>query len=293
LTIFPNLKTAECVCKNGEKYFELICEPVQQEILPGVFLRCYGYNGSTPGPAIICCPGDCVNIRIVNKLPEETSCTWVGVNTPNRMDGIPNVEPTPVIRPGDYYDYRFTVPYSGGTHFYQSGCNAAYQIPKGCVGPFVILDRSSSIFNRDYCLTLQEFSAPAMPTGAVKAGVFDIDPFANSFNFFCLNGKCYPNISALDVASGDACRIRLCNPSCTNSTMHLNGHQFVVVSNDGNAAKTRDARNTISCAAGQTCDIALNCDNPGYWPFANGRPLSRSNNKCRELGGMCTTLNYL
>lgn len=57
--------------RRGIKYFELVAEPVSREILPGIIIEGWGYNGSIPGPTIKVYPGDCVNIRVYNALSEE------------------------------------------------------------------------------------------------------------------------------------------------------------------------------------------------------------------------------
>lgn len=50
--------------------------------------------------------GDCVSIRVINPLPEATSVHWHGLDVPNMMDGVPEIEPSPKIKPGEYFDYR-------------------------------------------------------------------------------------------------------------------------------------------------------------------------------------------
>ena len=56
------------------KEFNLIAEPVKQEIFPGRVVDLWGYNGSAPGPTIQVNQGDRVRIIVDNHLPEAT-CT--------------------------------------------------------------------------------------------------------------------------------------------------------------------------------------------------------------------------
>ncbi|WP_243158050.1 multicopper oxidase domain-containing protein [Aminipila terrae] len=109
MIITPNINNLPFMIQNGIKYFELIAEPVEQEILPGLFIKGWGYNGSIPGPTIQVKSGDYVNIRVINYLPEPTSVHWHGLDVPNNMDGVPDVEPSPKIRPGEYFDYQFRI----------------------------------------------------------------------------------------------------------------------------------------------------------------------------------------
>lgn len=45
MVITPDISTLKYTVRNGIKYFELVAEPVNQEILPGVFIKGWGYNG--------------------------------------------------------------------------------------------------------------------------------------------------------------------------------------------------------------------------------------------------------
>ncbi len=88
----------------GIKYFTLIAEEIVWELVDGIFVRAWGYNGSTPGSTIRVFPGDRVCIRVINHLPERTSVHWHGLEVPNIMDGVPPIEPSPYIDPGEYFE---------------------------------------------------------------------------------------------------------------------------------------------------------------------------------------------
>ncbi len=92
MVITPDLANLLYKMINNVKYFELIAEPVKRELLPGFFINALGYNGTTPGPTIQVYPGDYVNIRVYNRLSEATSVHWHGLDVPNEMDGVPEIE---------------------------------------------------------------------------------------------------------------------------------------------------------------------------------------------------------
>lgn len=73
MVISPDLPSLPFSLRNGVKCFEIIAQPVQREILSGLYINAWGYNGSTPGPTIHVYTGDYVNIRVINRLPESTS----------------------------------------------------------------------------------------------------------------------------------------------------------------------------------------------------------------------------
>ena len=61
------------VVKHGAKEFHLVAEEVDHEFAPGSRAKCWGYNGSTPGPTIEGVEGDRVRIYVTNHLGEPTS----------------------------------------------------------------------------------------------------------------------------------------------------------------------------------------------------------------------------
>ena len=69
------------------------------ELVDGGYCTGLGYNGSTPGPTIHVYPGDKVTIRVINHLPHRTSVHWHGLEVPNNMDGVPPLEPSPILIP--------------------------------------------------------------------------------------------------------------------------------------------------------------------------------------------------
>ena len=66
----PDLKRLPWEMVGGVKEFQLTAEPVRRELLPGLWMDTYGYNGDMPGPTIEINQGDRVRIIVTNKLPE-------------------------------------------------------------------------------------------------------------------------------------------------------------------------------------------------------------------------------
>ena len=296
MVITPDLPDLPFFVQNGFKYFELTAEPVKREILPGVFMNGCGYNGSIPGPTIIVNTGDLVNIRLTNHLAEPTTVHWHGIDLPNSMDGVPEIEPTPKIEPGSFFDYRFKITNPPGTHMYHTHFNAHRQQMMGLGGAFIITGRSGREEDMpDYFLMLQEFTLEGLPMGEVKPGDYDIDTMTEDFNFFTINGRCYPFITTLKVKKGEIMRIRLGNIGHNAHPMHIHGHQFYVTASDGNIIplKNRLLKNTLNIASGETYDIEFKANNPGDWPFHCHIPHHMSNNMQPSLGGMTTVIEYV
>lgn len=279
---------------DGVKYFELIAEPVKREILPELYINGWGYNGSIPGPTIEVYTGDYVNIRIINHLPQPTSVHWHGLDVPNTMDGVPLIEPSPEIKPGEYFDYYFKITNPPGTHMYHTHFNTPVQQMMGLGGGFIILSRNNINIQRDYFLMLSEFAVMGLEMGKITPGTYDIDPMSHDFNFFTINGRCFPFTTPLAVKENENVRIRLGNIGHNSHPMHIHGHQFVVTASDGNKISTysRLVKNTINVASGETYDIEFKANNPGNWPFHCHIPHHMSNNMQLPMGGMTTVIKY-
>ena len=73
--------------------------------------------------------------------------------------------------------------------------------------------------------------------------------------------------------------------------MHLHGHQFWHVAEDGNPIPQPLRKNTIEVGPGKTQDIVVYGDNPGFWTF-HDHDVRRVMNNGVYPGGMLTLLVY-
>ncbi len=106
--VTPNGSTLPWRMVDGVKEFHLVAEEITWEFAPGMVVRCWGYNGQTPGPTIEAVEGDRVRIYVTNKLPEPTAVHWHGVLLPSGMDGVQGLSQKG-IPPGETYSYEFTL----------------------------------------------------------------------------------------------------------------------------------------------------------------------------------------
>jgi len=121
---------------------------------------------------------------------------------------------------------------------------------------------------------------------AYEAGGRHINP-----NFFGINGKSYPATKRIGIKQGEWIRIRLINASGKPHHMHLHGHDFWWVSQDGNDLAEPRHINTVHVEPGGTYDIMVYGDNPGYWTF-HDHATTRVTNNGIYPGGMLTVLEY-
>jgi manganese oxidase len=258
--VTPNGTTLPWVTKEGVKEFHLVAEPVLREFAPGMTVKCWGYNGSTPGPTIEAVEGDRVRILVTNRLPEPTSVHWHGILLPNGMDGVSGLN-QPAIRPGETYAYEFTLRQTG-TQMYHPHADEMLQMAVGMMGLFVIHPREprTPAIDRDFAIMLHEW--------AVHPGTYRPDPAVmTDFNMFTFNSRVYPGTDALVVRTGQRVRIRLGNLSMDSHPIHIHGFHFRVSGTD--AGPIRDsaqwAESTVNVPVGTTRDVEFVADVPGDW----------------------------
>ncbi|OPA75252.1 copper oxidase [Paenibacillus selenitireducens] len=259
------------------------------EVAKGETIPVWTFNNSVPGPEIRVKVGDTVKIHLNNQLKVPVSIHWHGYPVPNEMDGIPGVTQD-AVAPGKTFTYEFqaTVP---GTYWYHSHQDSVNQVDKGLYGSFIVEDPKDN-YDRDYTLVLDEWMSSSA-TGMQMNGTSEMDNMAgmdhsqmnmgsgdmdhgnmpmeghdmSMYDLYTINGKSGNSVEKLSVKKGDKVRLRLINAGYISHQMHLHGHDFKVVSTDGqpmnNPAIIRDQ--LLSIAPGERYDIEFIADQPGSW----------------------------
>ena len=260
--ITPNGTTLPWVMKDGVKEFHLVAEPVVREFAPGMTVKCWGYNGQTPGPTIECVEGDRIRILVTNKLPEHTTIHWHGILLPNGMDGVGGLN-QPHIRPGETWAYEYTL-HQHGSFMYHPHADEMVQMAVGMMGMFIVHPRQppDPPVDRDYAILLHEW--------AVHPGTYRPDPaIMLDFNMFTFNSRIFPGIEPLVAKTGDRVRVRIGNLSMNQHPIHLHGYTFNVTATDGGAIapSAQWPQTTVPVPVGSTRDIEWVADVPGDWAF--------------------------
>lgn len=247
--------------KNGVKEFHLVAEEVEHEFAPGCVAKCWGYNGTTPGPTIEAVEGDRVRILVTNRLQEHTTIHWHGLLLPSGMDGVGGLT-QPQIAPGETFAYEFTLK-QHGTHMYHPHADEMVQMAVGMMGMFVIHPRSAEQpqIDRDYCILLHNW--------ALHPGTYRPDPaIMQEFDLWTFNSKVFPAIEPLVARSGERVRVRIGNLSMWNHPIHMHGVQFAVTGSDGGRWPQSAWRTetTEIVGVGQTRDLEFVAV-PGDWAF--------------------------
>ncbi len=247
--------------KNGVKEFHLVAEEVDHEFAPGSRAKCWGYNGSTPGPTIEAVEGDRVRILVTNGLKEHTTIHWHGLLLPSGMDGVGGLN-QPQILPGETFAYEFTLK-QHGSHMYHPHADEMVQLAVGMMGMFIIhpKDGEKVKIDRDYCFLLHNW--------ALHPGTYRPDPaIMVDFDLWTFNSKVFPAIDPLVAQTGERVRVRMANLSMWNHPVHMHGVQFEVTGSDGGRWPKSQwrAETTEIIGVGQIRDIEFIAE-PGDWAF--------------------------
>jgi FtsP/CotA-like multicopper oxidase with cupredoxin domain len=264
--VTPNGSTLPYKTVDGVKVFHLVAEEVNNEFAKGLVARCWGYNGSTPGPTIETVEGDRVRFYVTNRLPEATSVHWHGIRLPNGMDGVNGLTQKP-IQPGQTFKYEFTLRQSG-TYMYHPHLDEMTQQGLGMMGVFVIhpndtQERQRTRVDRDFAIMLSEWR---IDPGASRPNPIEMV----EFNIFTMNSKVFPATAPLVVKKGERVRIRFGNLSAMDHhPIHLHGYQFRVTETDGGRIpeSAQFPANTILVPVGSTRAVEFVADAEGDWPM--------------------------
>jgi FtsP/CotA-like multicopper oxidase with cupredoxin domain len=227
------------------KVFDLVCQDIQWETMPGTTYPAMAYNGIVPGPEIRVTEGDKLRLNFKNELKQSTAVHFHGVRVPNAQDGVPFITEKP-IKPGETRTYEFTAP-NAGTHMYHSHHNAAEQVTSGLLGPFIIEPKDKSrepVVDADYVMVLNDSTLG-----------------------FTLNGKEFPYTQPVVAKLGQKIRVRYMNEGLMIHPMHLHGIPQLVFAKDGFNLPVPYMVDTLNVAPGERYDVVIDCDAEGVWAF--------------------------
>jgi len=257
----PNGRVLAGRLVGGVKVFHLVAEEFDHEFAPGLTARCWGYNGTTPGPVIEAVEGDRIRVYVTNRLPEATTVHWHGLLVPSGMDGVAGVS-QPAILPGQTYRYEFTLR-QHGTFMYHPHADEMTQMALGMVGMLVIHPREPAQppVDRDFALMLHEWR--------IDPGTRRPQPLEmTEFNVLTFNSRCFPGTAPLVVRRGERVRLRFGNlGAMEHHPIHLHGYTFRLTATEGGdiPAAAQWPASTVLVPVGTTRTVEFVADNPGDW----------------------------
>ena len=280
----PDVPKLPWKMESGVKVFHLTAEVVKREFLPAnpmgpaKVVDVWGYNGSMPGPTIEVNEGDRVRIILHNKLPEDTTIHWHGLEIPIEMDGMPYIS-QPLVKPGEMFTYEFTL-HQNGTFFYHS--HGAMQEMMGMIGLFIIHPKNphQPAVHKDFGLILQEWAV--LPNNTIP------NSMSMEFNWLTINGRAAPATTPMIVKLGERVRIRMVNLGMDHHPIHIHGQQFSVTGTEGGRIPQSGwfPGNTVLIGVAQARDIEFDAIYPGDWMLHCHLPHHMMNQMISMVGPM-------
>lgn len=258
------------VFQEPDVILDLTAEVIEWQVVAGEEpVEAWVYNGQYPGPEIRVTEGQKVRVNLTNKLPEDTTIHWHGLDVPNDQDGVPGIT-QPTIQPDETYTYEF-VAERVGTTVYHTHAHTPTQLSKGLFGFLIVEPEGGLDYDREYALALHELGG-----------------------YYTINGHSFPSTledSMLKINMGETVLVRFANMGSVHHPMHLHGHQFMVTNLDGNPMPEGWRQNTVDIPPGQTVDVVIEGTNPGTWTF-HCHIVPHVTNHGEYPGGMLTLLDY-
>ena len=238
----------EPIMDGDVKVFNLTCQAVEWEYMPGKTVEAWTYNGTVPGPEIRVTEGDKIRIIVKNDLAYSTAVHFHGLILPNAMDGVPFITQPP-IKPGEAFIYEWQIRDGNtGSHMYHSHHNSAEQTTKGLLGPFIVESKDPNKYpahDVEYTMVLNDG-----PIGG-----------------YSLNGKGFPATEPIVVKKGQKLLVRYMNEGLMIHPMHLHGMPQQVVARDGFPLPSPYFADTIEVDPGQRTDVLIDCTEVGVWAY--------------------------
>lgn len=264
------------------------------------------YNGTVPGPQLRVKQGEKVKIVLKNELPEPVTIHWHGLPVPNNMDGIPGVTQN-AVKPNESFTYEFTASVAGTYWYHShqrssvqvdKGLYGSLVVEPGAP--------TADPADQDVTLVLDEWmqddsmaqmhgggnsgagdhgpmnhgSMSSSPNAAINqsqntannghedmAGMSDAEMMPLMYTIFSVNGKTGLAIPPIHVQEGEKIRLRLVNAGYLSHKLNLQGHEFRIVSTDGQPIHNPPLINgqLLNIAPGERYDIEFVANKPGSW----------------------------
>ncbi|HIH5241837.1 TPA: multicopper oxidase CueO [Raoultella ornithinolytica] len=196
----------------------------------------WGYNGNLLGPALKLKKGEAVTVDIHNRLAEETTVHWHGLEVPGEVDGGPQG----IIAPGASRSVNFTPSQRAATcwfHPHQHG-KTGRQVAMGLAGLVLISDEESELLLLPKQWGIDDVPVIVQDKRFTAAGEIDyqLDMMSAAVGWFgdtlLANGALYPE----HAAPRGWLRLRLlngCNARSLNFSTSDNRPMYVIASDGG------------------------------------------------------------
>jgi blue copper oxidase len=243
---------------------ELTMQKGQLE-LPGGSSPSFGYNGDYLGPTLRFTRGQSADVKVLNKLGEETTLHWHGMHIPAEFDGGPHQ----VISKGDLWNPRFLINQNAATLWYHPHLmgSTAEHVYKGLAGMVIIEDEFSKSLPIPQIYGIDDIPLILQDRRLNRGGKFEYAPgmhdIMNGYtgNVLLVNGQIEPDFKI----EGGLIRFRILNGS-NSSLMRIrfdDGRNFRVIASDGGFLPESVEMNELIMSPGERFEILVDFSKAG------------------------------
>lgn len=236
--------------------------PVEIEIAPGKIIKTTGYNGSAPGPFLRFHEGQRMTVDVFNDTKDPEIVHWHGFFIPPEVDGSEE-EGTPLIPPHSSQRYTF-VARPSGTRWYHTHVHAGRDLKRATFsGQFGMVyvepAKEPGQYDAEHSLCLhgwQPYLGTIGGEGALEA----------IYQSYSMNDRALGHGEPIRVRQGQRVLFRILNANATlQHQIALAGHQFTVITLDGNPVPTPKAVDVLSLGPAERVDAIVTMNTPGVW----------------------------
>lgn len=239
------------------KEFHIDVQEVEHELVDGVVVTAWAFNGMMPGPVLRVTEGDLVRVHFENTHHQPHTIHWHGIYADQEHDGVGHTSAD--VYPGQTRVYEWVAEHPG-TYLYHCHVDTYRHMDMGMYGAIIIdpKDEADVTWDQEYTIVVDDWDSNIEPM-AVR--------YSPQFNYFLVNGKSFPDVPTLTAEVGKTTRFRLINASYSNVAMHLHGPHFLVVASDGRPLPHPYYKDTLDIAPGERYDVEIVPTKAGLYPF--------------------------
>jgi FtsP/CotA-like multicopper oxidase with cupredoxin domain len=243
--------------------YTLRIAPVSLEVAPGRIVKTIGYNGRVPGPVLRVKEETPVTIDVYNDTAVDELVHWHGQLVASEVDGS-SEEGTPVVPAYSQRRYSF-VSKPAGTRFYHTHNRAYNDLQQatysGEFGFFYIEPKSEpGRYDQEVFLAVHQWEPYFTNMGPPNNGL------EIAYRSATINDKALGHGEPIRVKTGTRVMFRLLNASATDTVaVALPGHQFTVLTMDGNPVPNPQAVPVLELGVAERIDAVVEMTTPGVW----------------------------
>jgi len=263
-------------------HFSLRIAPVKVELSPNQSIQTIGYNGSAPGPLLRMKEGQQVTVEVHNDSDVPELVHWHGLYVPSEVDGAME-EGTPMVPAAGSRQYSF-IAQPSGTRWYHThafaGSDLRRSLYSGQFGFFYIEPKNNpGQYDQEVFVAAHQWNPEFVSMQDLRKGPPPDNGLEVMYRAASFNDKALGHGEPIRVRTGNRVLFHVLNASATDDVhLALPGHDFNVITLDGNPVPNPRAVPILVLAPAERIDAVVEMKQPGVWVFG------ATEDSMREMG---------